>query len=225
MSDESLDKLYAQTKDELPPESLDALVLTEAQANQPQPSKMADRSAKWYRNKAGLGALASAAVLLLTVGVFLNQPAVEPQLAATATPSLEAKEILQYEILDVPAGVGQSSAELFADRTATPEPDSMKPVPQMRLKSARAPAAESEDRAALNVPPCAEVAAGICRKEGKLYFEAQGCREGFKMPLQHSSLDIAAADSGRIAYSLGNQRMQVLCLDGRWQVRPSTSSD
>jgi Ca-activated chloride channel family protein len=143
-----IEDLYREDRGDAPPAVLDAAIMEAAAQAIGDPDTVGGRVAPWYRRASRLSAIASAAVVLLTVGIWTSQPGPEPALLpapppADASANTELRDAPERATEDrgPPRSQARETAVEFTD-PATPlaPPPSPSPAPGPAAAPAQVPA-------------------------------------------------------------------------------------
>ncbi len=234
--DQQIDDLYAQMQNAQPPTELDAAIVASAQkqrqanplkaGSEPADGPQTDRRARYWSNR-GLSALASAAVLLLTVGVFLKQSEVAPQLRsdevipmpAPASARVELEQSVKQKTAPIPEpAMGPDRA---MGRRAFSDSDSAEK--QRVSNQAMDEPLAAQTTLALNqtrqLSACADINTGLCREvDGAIHFKVTGCETGYVLPFRGIDLTQLRVGASWIEYPQpgGATWRKAVCREGSW---------
>ena len=207
-------ELYDDADAAMPPETLDADILRTAAKKLEAPLP-----ARGRQQIKRVSALATAAVLVLTAGVFfsgvVNEQILTPQalpekisVSAQQMPERSSKRLIARDLEEAdsfsPALLKDAevvSGELISGKTE------MYVVSALRARPANIAALSS-------AAECDSVVRGICISAERLFAVHPECAVGFMLPLQATDPRMDAQD---VIYLLGEMRQRAQCENGEWR--------
>ena len=217
MDDNEIDKLYHAKRDE-PPPALDDAVLAMAQSREPETRK------PWLYRRAPL--LGTAAVLVLSVSVFLTQPDEENSYFQAVNPTAGDAPPVASPPVTVSAELSDISPSLAAEATPSPEMEAQlngtvaERSPE-NIDNAIVVTAAKKSARSKNARPLSRAFAADMNLIEEVVLQTQptiedpDCSEAYVLP------EGATLREDEISgFVLKEENYQVTCIEQQWQIDP-----